>query len=84
VRRLRPVCRENYHETIALSRDASGSARSIFVGAYLDWGCGCGGMAGRAEVSSAALHELAAPAAYLAIAWIANHLPWQLDSDREH
>jgi hypothetical protein len=42
------------------------------------------GMAGQVEVATAALQELRRAQPNISLAWIANQLPWNLDSDREH
>jgi len=73
---------KNYHEAIDLSRDAI-RLRGDFVGAYRVLTVAAG-MAGQAEVASAALQELRRAQPNISLAWIANQLPWKLDSDREH
>jgi len=42
------------------------------------------GMAGQAEVATSALQELRRAQPNISLAWVANSLPWKLDSDREH
>jgi TolB-like protein len=73
---------KNYHEAIDLSREAI-RLRGDFVGAYRVLTVAAG-MAGQAEVASAALQELRRAQPNISLAWIANQLPWKLDSDREH
>ena len=41
-------------------------------------------MAGQAEIATSALRELRRAQPGISLAWIANSLPWKLDSDREH
>jgi hypothetical protein len=41
-------------------------------------------MAGQIEFAAAALDELRRAQPNISLAWIANQLPWKLDSDREH
>ena len=73
---------KNYHEAIDLSREAI-RLRGDFVGAYRVLTVAAG-MAGQAEIASAALQELRRAQPNISLAWIANQLPWKLDSDREH
>jgi TolB-like protein len=73
---------KNYHEAIDLSREAI-RLRGDFVGAYRVLTVAAG-MAGQAEVASAALQELRRAQPNISLAWIANQLPCKLDSDREH
>jgi len=73
---------KNYHQAIDLSREAI-RLRGDFVGAYRVLTVAAG-MAGQAEVASAALQELRRAQPNISLAWIANQLPWKLDSDREH
>jgi TolB-like protein/Tfp pilus assembly protein PilF len=73
---------KNYHEAIDLSREAI-RLRSDFVGAYRVLTVAAA-MAGQAEVASAALQKLRRAQPNISLAWIANQLPWKLDSDREH
>ncbi len=42
------------------------------------------GMAGQIQVSAAALQELRRVQPNISLSWIANQLPWKLESDREH
>ena len=41
-------------------------------------------MAGQIEVAAAALKELRRAQPNISLTWIADQLPWKLDSDREH
>jgi TolB-like protein/Tfp pilus assembly protein PilF len=72
----------NYPEAIALSREAI-RHRGDLTGAYRVLTVAAG-MAGQTEVSTAALQELRRTQPNISLAWIANQLPWKLDSDREH
>jgi TolB-like protein/Tfp pilus assembly protein PilF len=72
----------NYPEAIALSREAI-RQRGDLTGAYRVLTVAAG-MAGQTEVSAAALRELRRTQPNISLAWIANQLPWKLDSDREH
>jgi TolB-like protein/cytochrome c-type biogenesis protein CcmH/NrfG len=73
---------KNYHDAIGLSREAI-RQRSDFAGAYRVLTVAAG-MAGQIEVAAAALKELRRAQPNISLAWIANQLPWKLDSDREH
>ena len=72
----------NYHEAIALSREAI-RQRGDLTGAYRVLTVAAG-MTGQTEVAAAALQELRRVQPNISLAWIANQLPWKLDSDREH
>jgi TolB-like protein len=72
----------NYPEAIALSRDAI-RQRGDLTGAYRVLTVAAG-MIGQTEVAAAALEELRRVQPNISLAWIANQLPWKLDSDREH
>ncbi|MDB5604959.1 MAG: hypothetical protein JWP25_1859 [Bradyrhizobium sp.] len=72
----------NYPEAIALSREAI-RQRGDLTGAYRVLTVAAG-MAGQTEVSAAALQELRRTQPNISLTWIANQLPWKLDSDREH
>jgi TolB-like protein len=72
----------NYPEAIALSRDAI-RQRGDLTGAYRVLTVAAG-MTGQTEVAAAALEELRRVQPSISLAWIANQLPWKLDSDREH
>ena len=73
---------KNYQDAIGLSREAI-RQRSDFPGAYRVLTVAAG-MAGQIEVAAAALKELRRAQPNISLAWIANQLPWKLDSDREH
>jgi TolB-like protein len=73
---------KNYQEAIDLSREAI-RLRGDFAGAYRVLTVAAG-MAGQAGVASAALQALRRAQPNISLAWIANQLPWKLDSDREH
>jgi TolB-like protein/tetratricopeptide (TPR) repeat protein len=73
---------KNYQDAIDLSREAI-RQRGDFTGGYRVLTVAAG-MAGQAEVAAAALKELRRAQPNISLAWIANQLPWKLDSDREH
>jgi TolB-like protein/Tfp pilus assembly protein PilF len=73
---------KNYVEAINLSREAI-RQRGDLTGAYRVLTVAAG-MAGQAEVARAALQELRRAQPNISLAWIANQLPWKLESDREH
>ena len=73
---------KNYQDAIGLSREAI-RQRGDFAGAYRVLTVAAG-MAGQTEVAAAALKELRRAQPNISLAWIANQLPWKLDSDREH
>src|SRR5258705_494923 len=73
---------KNYVEAINLSREAI-RQRGDLTGAYRVLTVAAG-MAGKAEVARAALQELRRTQPNISLAWIANQLPWKLESDREH
>ena len=73
---------KNYQDAIGLSREAI-RQRSDFAGAYRVLTVAAS-MAGQIEVAAAALKELRRAQPNISLAWIANQLPWKLDSDREH
>jgi TolB-like protein/cytochrome c-type biogenesis protein CcmH/NrfG len=73
---------KNYVEAINLSREAI-RQRGHLTGAYRVLTVAAG-MAGQAEVARAALQELRRTQPNISLAWIANQLPWKLESDREH
>jgi tetratricopeptide (TPR) repeat protein len=72
----------NYQQAIALSREAT-RQRGDLTGAYRVLTVAAG-MAGQAEVATSALQELRRAQPNISLAWIADQLPWKLDSDREH
>jgi tetratricopeptide (TPR) repeat protein len=73
---------KNYVEAINLSREAI-RQRGDLTGAYRVLTVAAG-MAGQVEIARAALHELRRAQPNISLAWIANQLPWKLESDREH
>jgi tetratricopeptide (TPR) repeat protein len=73
---------KNYQDAIGLSREAI-RQRSDFAGAYRVLTVAAS-MAGQIEVAAAALKELRRAQPSISLAWIANQLPWKLNSDREH
>jgi tetratricopeptide (TPR) repeat protein len=72
----------NYEEAMHLSRDGI-RQRSDFVGAHRVL-TAAAGMAGQAEVATAALQELRRAQPNISLAWIANQMPIKRDVDREH
>ena len=72
----------NYDEAMRLSREGI-RQRSDFVGAHRVL-TAAAGMAGHREVAKAALRELRRAQPNISLAWIAAHMPIQLDDDREH
>jgi tetratricopeptide (TPR) repeat protein len=71
-----------YDEAIALARDAirhrgdlSGAYRVLTVAA---------GMSGNLELAATTLRELRRTQPNISLDWIANQLPWKLDTDRQH
>jgi tetratricopeptide (TPR) repeat protein len=73
---------KNYQDAIGLSREAI-RQRSDLSGAYRVLTVAAA-MAGQTEVATVALGELRRTQPNISLAWIANQLPWKLDSDREH
>jgi TolB-like protein/cytochrome c-type biogenesis protein CcmH/NrfG len=72
----------NYDEAMRLSREAI-RQRADFVGAHRVLTASAG-MSGRTEVAQAALQELRRVQPNISLAWIAEHMPIQHDSDRKH
>jgi TolB-like protein/cytochrome c-type biogenesis protein CcmH/NrfG len=72
----------NYDEAMRLSREAI-RQRADFVGAHRVLTASAG-MSGRADVAQPALQELRRVQPNISLAWIAEHMPIQHDSDREH
>jgi TolB-like protein len=72
----------NYDEAMRLSREGI-RQRSDFVGAHRVL-TAAAGMAGQAEVATAALQELRRAQPNISLAWIANQMPIKPDVDREH
>ena len=72
----------NYPEAMALAREAT-RQRGDLTGAYRVLTVAAG-MAGEVEVAVTALRELRRAQPNISLAWIADQLPWKLESDREH
>lgn len=72
----------NYDEAISLSREAI-RQRGDFVGAWRVLTVAAS-MAGQADLAATALQELRRAQPNISLNWIANALPWKLDSDRQH
>jgi len=72
----------NYYEAMRLSRESI-RQRSDFVGAHRVLAASAG-MAGQAEIATAALQELRRAQPNISLAWIASRMPIKQDADREH
>jgi TolB-like protein/cytochrome c-type biogenesis protein CcmH/NrfG len=72
----------NYDEAMRLAREAI-RQRCDFVGAHRVL-TAAAGMAGQAEVATAALQELRRAQPNISLAWIADQMPIKPDADREH
>jgi tetratricopeptide (TPR) repeat protein len=72
----------NYEEAMRLSREGI-RQRSDFVGAHRVL-TAAAGVAGQAEVATAALQELRRAQPNISLAWIASQMPIKRDVDREH
>src|SRR5713226_1907139 len=72
----------NYDEAMRLSREGI-RQRADFVGAHRVL-TAAAGMAGQAQVATAALQELRRVQPNISLAWIANQMPIRQDADREH
>jgi tetratricopeptide (TPR) repeat protein len=72
----------HYDEAMRLSREGI-RQRGDFVGAHRVL-TAAAGMAGRADVATAALQELRRAQPNVSLAWIANQMPIRRDVDREH
>jgi TolB-like protein/cytochrome c-type biogenesis protein CcmH/NrfG len=72
----------NYDEAMQLSRQGV-RQRSDFVGAHRVLAAAAG-MAGQAEVATAAIQELRRVQPNISLAWIANQMPIKQDAEREH
>ena len=72
----------NYDEAMRLAREAI-RQRSDFVGGHRVL-TAAAGMAGQAEVATAALQELRRAQPNISLAWIANQMPIGQDAEREH
>jgi TolB-like protein/Flp pilus assembly protein TadD len=71
-----------YREAIALAREAI-RHRGDLTGAYRVLTVAAG-MSGDVELAATGLRELCRIQPNISLEWIANQLPWKLDSDREH
>jgi TolB-like protein len=72
----------NYDEAMRLARDGI-RQRGDFVGAHRVLAASAG-MAGQAEIATAALLELRRAQPNISLAWIASQMPIKQDADREH
>jgi TolB-like protein/cytochrome c-type biogenesis protein CcmH/NrfG len=72
----------NYDEAMRLSREGI-RQRGDFVGAHRVLAASAG-MAGHAEIATAALQELRRAQPNISLAWIASQMPIKQDADREH
>jgi ribose 1,5-bisphosphokinase PhnN len=72
----------NYDEAIRLAREAI-RQRADFVGAHRVLTASAG-MSGRDDLAKAALQELRRAQPNISLAWIAEHMPIQHDTEREH
>jgi TolB-like protein/cytochrome c-type biogenesis protein CcmH/NrfG len=72
----------NYEEAMRMSREAL-RRRSDFVGAHRVLAAAAG-MAGQQSVAEAALRELHRSQPNVSLDWIAKHIPFKLDAEREH
>jgi TolB-like protein/cytochrome c-type biogenesis protein CcmH/NrfG len=73
---------KNYHEAIALSREAI-RRRADFSGTYRTLAAAAG-MAGDIELATWAIQELRRAQPGFSFAWATHSLPWKLDSERDH
>jgi TolB-like protein len=72
----------NYDEAIGLSRESI-RQRGDFAGAWRVLTMAAG-MTGQADVAATALKELRRAQPTISLDWVANALPWKLESDRQH
>jgi TolB-like protein/Tfp pilus assembly protein PilF len=72
----------NYDEAMRLARESI-RQRADFVGGHRVL-TSAAGMAGRADIATAALKELRRAQPNISMAWLANQMPFQHDADREH
>jgi tetratricopeptide (TPR) repeat protein len=72
----------NYDEAMRLAREGIRERRD-FVGAHRVL-TAAAGLAGQAEVATAALQELRRVQPNISLAWVTNQMPIKLDSEREH
>ncbi len=71
-----------YDEAMRLARDAI-RQRGDFVGGHRVL-TAAAGMTGQQEIAAAALRELRRAQPNISLAWLANEMPFQHDSEREH
>jgi len=62
-------------EAIRHRGDLTGAYRVLTVSA---------GMSGNLQLAATTLQELRRTQPNISLDWIANHLPWKLDADRDH
>jgi TolB-like protein/cytochrome c-type biogenesis protein CcmH/NrfG len=72
----------NYDEAMRLAREGIRERRD-FVGAHRVL-TAAAGLAGQADVATAALQELRRAQPNISLAWVANQMPIRLDAEREH
>ena len=72
----------NYEEAMRLARDAI-RQRNDFVGGHRVL-TSAAGMAGRADIATAALQELRRAQPNISLAWMEKEMPFKLDADRKH
>jgi TolB-like protein/Tfp pilus assembly protein PilF len=72
----------NYDEAMRLARESI-RQRGDFVGGHRVL-TSAAGMAGRADIATAALKELRRAQPNISMAWLANQMPFQHDAEREH
>jgi TolB-like protein/Tfp pilus assembly protein PilF len=72
----------NYDEAMRLARESI-RQRADFVGGHRVL-TSAAGMAGRADIATAALKELRRAQPNISMAWLANQMPFQHDAEREH
>ncbi len=75
-------CGRRYDEAMRLSREAI-RQRGDFVGALRVF-TAAAGMAGERDAANATLQHLRAAQPNISLAWIEQHMPIKLDSEREH
>jgi len=72
----------NYAEALRLARAATHLRGDLAAGYRVL--TAAASMAGQADVATAALEKLRRAQPNVSLAWIANHIPFKLDADREH
>jgi TolB-like protein len=73
---------KRYDEAMVLAREAI-RHRGDLTGAYRVLTVSAG-MSGNLQLAATALQELRRTQPNISLDWIANHLPWKLDADRDH